>query len=402
MDIVIVAQYLRNIENLKENNSRFVYLAKLLCSESKNKVEIVTSDFMHGDKRKFGLIEQPKEFKITVINEPGYPRNVCLSRFYSHFILAKNIKKYLQNRRKPDCIYCAIPSLDVAKVVTDYCKTENIKFIVDIQDLWPDAFKMVFHMPVISDLIFKPMELVANQIYAQADEIVAVSQTYCERAMRVNKKCHKAHTVFLGTRLSDFDNNAQKKNDIEFDKTRLKLAYCGTLGSSYDLTCVIDALSILNSKGIESPQFIVMGDGPRKEEFERYAIEKKVDAIFTGLLDYSKMCSLLCKCDIVVNPITKGAAQSIINKHADYAASGLPVLNTQECEEYRNLVKEYDMGFNCKNNDAKDLAEKIRLLLNDEKMRLKMGKNARRCAEERFDRRNTYQILAKLVNGKSE
>lgn len=397
MDIVIVSQYLRNIENLKENNSRFIYLAKMLCKESNNKVEIVTSDFMHGEKRKFDVIEQPDEFKITTINEPGYPRNICLSRFYSHYILAKNIKNYLQNRKRPDCIYCASPSLDVAKVVAEYCKKENIRFVIDIQDLWPEAFKMVFHVPVISDLIFKPMDLVANKIYAQADEIIAVSSTYCERAMKVNKKCAEAHTVFLGTKLADFDNNAQKENDVEFDKNKLKLAYCGTLGSSYDLTCVIDALSILDSKGIEVPQFIVMGDGPRKEEFEKYAIEKKVNAIFTGRLDYSKMCSLLCKCDMVVNPITKGAAQSIINKHADYAASGLPVLNTQECEEYRNLVEEYEMGFNCENNDAQDLSEKMLMLIKDEALRLSMGKNARRCAEERFDRAFTYRELINVI-----
>lgn len=399
MDIVIVSQFLRNIENLKENNSRFIYLANLLCEEPSNHVEIITSNFMHGEKRHFGEFDQPDEFKIIAIDEPGYPRNVCLLRFYSHFILAKNIKKYLQNRKKPDCIYCAMPSLDVAKVVADYCRKENIRFIVDIQDLWPEAFKMVFHVPVISDLIFKPMDWVANKIYAQADEIVAVSQTYCERAMKVNKKCEKAHTVFLGTKLSEFDNNAHKENDIEFDKNKLKLAYCGTLGSSYDLTCVIDALSILNSKGLETPQFIVMGDGPRKTEFEGYASQKKVDAIFTGRLDYSSMCSLLCKCDMVVNPITKGAAQSIINKHADYAACGLPVLNTQECDEYRNLVDEYNMGFNCENNDAEDLAEKMQVFINNKDMRVEKGENARKCALECFDRSNTYAEIVNIIKG---
>lgn len=393
MDIVIVSQYLRNIENLNGNNSRFIYLARMLSKNAENQIEIITSSFLHGEKRQVRTVDQPKEFKITPINEPGYPKNVCLKRFYSHAVLAKNVKAYLQDRKTPDCIYSAVPSLDVAKVVAEYCNKNNVRFIIDIQDLWPEAFKMVFNIPVISSLIFKPMERMADKIYAQADEIVAVSNTYCERAMRVNTKCCNSYTVFLGTELSNFDRNAKEEVSFNLNEKKLKMAYCGTLGSSYDLTCVIDALDILNKKGIETPQFIVMGDGPRKEEFERYAVRKDVDTVFTGHLEYSKMCAVLCKCDMVVNPITKGAAQSIINKHADYAASGLPILNTQECEEYRNLVEEYNMGFNCENGDIEELAEKMLLLVNDGSLRLHMGKNARKCAEERFDRANTYKGL---------
>lgn len=404
MDIVIVAQYLRDIECLEGNNSRFIYLAGLLAEKSCNQVEIITSNFNHGKKESFNKIDQSKPFKITALDEPGYSKNVCLKRFYSHNILSKNIKRYLENRKKPDSIYCAIPSLDVAKVVSDYCKAENVRFIIDIQDLWPEAFKMVFHLPILSDFIFKPMDTIANKIYWQADEIVAVSKTYCERAMKVNKKCTEVHTVFLGTKLEDFDANVRnfdvEKIDVNISQKNaadLWLAYCGTLGSSYDLTCVFDALEIVKKQGVIPPTFIVMGDGPRRVEFERYASEKNVDVIFTGSLPYAQMCGLLCMCDITVNPIMHGAAQSIINKHADYVASGLPVVNTQECEEYRSLVENYNMGLNCKNNDAVDLAEKMMRLIKDKQLREEMGINARRCAEEKFNRKYIYKGIIELI-----
>ena len=116
-----------------------------------------------------------------------------------------------------------------------------------------------------------------------------------------------------------------------------------------------------------------------------------------GRLKYNEMCSLLKACDITVNPIAHMAAQSIINKHADYAASGLPVVSTQESEEYRNLIDAYHMGFNCGNNDSEDLAEKLQILVKDESLRKQMGENARRCAEEKFDRRNTYKLLEEQI-----
>ena len=116
-----------------------------------------------------------------------------------------------------------------------------------------------------------------------------------------------------------------------------------------------------------------------------------------GRLPYEKMVKILCECDIAVNPIAKGAAQSIINKVGDYAAAGLPVVNTQECEEYRNIVTNYKIGINCENNNSIDMANKIYELYNNVNERKEMGRNNRKLAEEKFDRRKTYIKIVKLI-----
>ena len=141
-----------------------------------------------------------------------------------------------------------------------------------------------------------------------------------------------------------------------------------------------------------------MGDGPLKSKFEQYARVKNINALFTGRLEYGKMVGILTECDIAVNPISRGAAQSIINKHSDYAAAGLPVLNTQESEEYRGLVDTYNFGLNCRNQDAEDFANKLLLLYEDEKLRKSLGENSRRVAEEMFDRKVTYTQILNIID----
>lgn len=394
MDIVIIANFCRDFS--ETDNGRFMYLCKEWSKE--HKVEIITSDFSHGMKRHKDALVHNWPFKITFLREPGYPTNVCLKRFYSHLIWGINVSKYLKKRAKPDVIYCAMPSLTAAAKASIYCKRQEVKFIIDIQDLWPEAFKMVLDIPFVKDIIFKPFDILANVSYKNADEIVAVSNTYVERAMQVNSKSLIPHPVFLGTNLKVFDAYALENKPKTRVDGEIWIAYCGTLGASYDITCVIDALSIIRKENkYNNVKFLIMGDGPRKSEFEAYAKSKKVDAVFTGRLPYPEMCGRLVACDIAVNPITHGAAQSIINKHGDYAASGLPVVNTQECLEYRDLVESYHMGFNCKNNDAYDLAEKIRLLIDTPELRAELGKNARKCAEEKFDRKNSYQEIIGLL-----
>ena len=66
-------------------------------------------------------------------------------------------------------------------------------------------------------------------------------------------------------------------------------------------------------------------------------------------------------------------------------------------EEYRNLIDEYQMGFNCSNDDAEDIARKLKKLADDKELRTRMGAGARRCAEERFDRKTSYKKLIRAI-----
>ena len=48
----------------------------------------------------------------------------------------------------------------------------------------------------------------------------------------------------------------------------IRLVYCGILGYSYDITCIIDAIKELDKNYQKKIQFIVMGDGQKNENFK--------------------------------------------------------------------------------------------------------------------------------------
>ncbi len=383
---------------MKEKEGKISCQTKRMLYRKGYEVELITSSFSHRDKKQRVRDKNHKEtYKTTLIYEPSYKKNISLKRvFISHKVMAKKLERYLNQCKKPDLIYCSFPSINVAEVTSEYAVNNNIPFFIDIQDLWPEAFKMAFNIPIIGDIFFRPMIKTVDKVYRRADEIIAVSQTYVDRAMSVAKNKANGHVVYLGTDLDEFDNYAEKENSF-LNKKKMDekwIAYCGTLGKSYDLISVIDALALLKEN---IPKLIVMGSGPRKEEFECYATKKNIDCLFTGKLPYMEICSILKMCDIAVNPIVSGSAASIINKHADYAAAGLPVVNTQESSEYRQLVEDYKMGINCLNGNSKDIALKIKQIILDEDMCISMGKNARKCAEERFNRKNTYPNIVRVI-----
>lgn len=396
MDILIVTHFCGL--PYRQSNERFKYFASLLVDRG-HQVEIVTSDFQHSSKRRKVYDESANKmgYHYTMVHEPGYRSNVSLKRLYSHSIMGKKLQRYLESRKRPELIYCAVPSLSAAAAAAQYAERNKIRFIIDVVDVWPEAFKLVLRIPVISDVLFYPIQKQADYIYSAADEIVGVSQTYADRVLLANQKCQQAHVVFLGTKLETFDQLALEHAATDKPADQIWLAYIGTLGHSYDLITVIDALKLLQRSGINNVKFIVMGDGPLRGKFEAYAKKQGVLAQFTGRLPYGQMAGILQSCDIAVNPIRRGAAQSIIYKHADYAAAGLPVLNTQESPEYRALVDKYTMGLNCANGNPQDLAINLRRLCVDSDLRRTMGTNSRRLAEERFDRGHTYPQLVQLI-----
>ena len=391
--IFLITNYFHFLQE-KESN-RYRELARMLSAEPDIELEVITSVFYQRTKTRrtnYAELTDDLPYKVTFIEEPGYNKNVSFARLKTSKIFAKNTLEYIRKQDRPDLIYQVVPTLDVADLVSKYANKNGIPLVVDIQDLWPEAYKMVFNIPIVSDIVFMPFMKKANRVYGSADSICAVSKTYVDRALSVNNKTKKGHPVFIGIDLAAFDHNSSGISEKKTDK--LKLAYCGSLDKSYDINLVIDALGMMDNP----PQFIVMGDGSRRHEFEDYAKSKKIDAIFTGYIPYPEMCKRLCECDITVNPIIGTSVASIINKHGDYAACGLPVINTQDSVEYRSLIEEYNMGFNCKIGDASDLAVRIKQLSENEVLRKTMGANARLCAEHRFNRANTYKELVDVIN----
>lgn len=395
-DVMLIA----NFWHFKEEkaSSRYSSMANLISKEG-YELEVVTSNFRHLTKKQRNVEDlhiADLPYKVTLLNEPGYRKNVSILRIYSHHRLAKNIKIYLEQRKKPDAIIVSVPSLSVGSVVTKYAKDNGIKLIIDIQDLWPEAFKMAFDIPIISNIIFAPMMQQANKIYKRADHIMAVSETYVKRGLSVNKKGKSGTSIYIGTD-PILVQEEKKSIDINKSDSEFWIGYIGTLGHSYDIKVVIDAIKVLKKEGIKNIRFKIMGEGPLKDEFQQYAQKEKIECEFMGFLKYGRMMAILEKCDIAVNPINGKSVASIINKVSDYAIAGMPVVNTQNSEEYRKLLERYEAGINCESGNSTAVADAIRLLYFNEELRTQMKNNSLRMAEEKFDRTVTYKQVVHLL-----
>lgn len=392
VDVLIVANF-ASIDGSR--NGRFSDLAHRLKTLGAE-VELVTSDFSHRthSPRRDGGIQESHQ--VTLVHETGYPKNISIKRLISQHSFGRSVAKYLHSRQEvPDLIYCATPPPGVARACAEFARQRNIAFVVDIQDLWPEAFGMSVRMPSLIRMLFSRMRRSSRIAYRLADLIVGVSRTYLEHAQTEIKTRQDTSVVFLGTSLAAIDHGpVAEQSDSETGLP--KIIYAGTLSHSYDLPMVMEAMAELSSseRRFAELELVVAGDGPKRMEFEQYAARSGVNARFLGRLPYQDMLSELRAADIAVNPIVAGSMGSVLNKVGDYAGAGLPVINTQESPEYRDLLDTYRAGLNCSTGSASEVASAIRELTDHPEHRSAMGRNNRRMAEELFDRDRTYQRLA--------
>lgn len=381
--------------------SRFRYIGDFL-SDAGYQVDLITTTFQHWEKAQRNLDEIKTEnykFNLKFIYEPGYKKNIDLRRIRSHRIAAKNLRQLLEKEGDYDLIYCEIPPNDVALAAAEYAKSKDIPFVPDVNDLWPEAMRMVLDIPVISDILFYPLLRDAEKVYSLVSGIIGTSDEYRDRPLKKQKLNVPKKTVYVGNEIAEFDAGVEKygpqinKNEGEF-----WVSYAGTIGTSYDIKTMVLAGKELLNRGKNQIKIKILGGGPLKEELETLAKEQECTNVeFVGYAPYPKMAAYLAKSDILVNSFVKKAPQSIVTKIGDYLAAGKPMINTCMSPEFRNKVEHDGFGINIMPEDVKILADAIEKLYEDETGRIEMGKRARTIAEEQFDRPQSYKKIIELI-----
>ncbi len=392
--------------NGEKGYTRFRYLAEFLTAAG-YQVDLITTTFQHWEKAQRNLNEIKKEdypFGLKFIYEPGYKRNVDLRRVRSHRIAAENLKKLLETEGDYDLLYAEIPPNDVALAAAEFAKAKGIPFVADVNDLWPEAMRMVLDIPVVSDILFHPLLRDAEKVYSLVSGVVGTSDEYRDRPFARQNRDIPRITVYVGNEISQFDAGAaQKKPEVNKNEGEFWVGYAGTIGTSYDIETMVLAGEELARRGRDHIRIKILGGGPTKEKLEELARQKHIDNVeFVGYAPYDMMAAYLTSCDVLVNSFVKKAPQSIVTKIGDYLAAGKPMINTCSSPEFRAKVDADGFGVNIEAEDVKILADAIEKFANDPALCESMGKKARQIAEEQFDRPKSYQRIRELIEELTE
>ena len=373
--------------------TRFFSIAKEFF-ERGYEVEIITSSFEHHEKKQRNK-SLPTPFKTIYLDCPSYKKNIGVGRVISNAVFSRKIRTFLnENGKKYDAVYCSLPPNNISAVAAKYCFENNIPFIADIEDLWPEAMNMV--VPGILKFLFHSFKKDAEKTYKYVDAVVGTSEEYSLRASKYNDRSIPYKTVYVGCDISEFDKEAEENlQQVSRSDGEIWVTYAGSIGYSYAIDNIVRAAKLLQDMGEERFRFKILGSGPLKDETEQLSKDLGCNNIeFTGYLPHPLMAAYLVRSDVLINSFAKGASQSIVNKIGDYLAAGKPIVNTLENKEMQKLIHDHEVGINVHAEDPEALVKAIKKVFNNEKMM----KNSRKLAEEKFDRKTSYKEISELVS----
>jgi glycosyltransferase involved in cell wall biosynthesis len=111
-----------------------------------------------------------------------------------------------------------------------------------------------------------------------------------------------------------------------------------------------------------------------------YAKSRGVNAKFTGFVPYEDLKALYSVCDVFVLPSLEEGQPLVL---LEAMASGKPLIGSK-VGGISMQIRDGWNGFLVEPGNEKQLAEKIRYLVDNEGGRIKMGRNSRKLAEEVF------------------
>jgi glycosyltransferase involved in cell wall biosynthesis len=392
-----------------EQEGRYATLVRLLMTRG-HKVTWWTSSFSHRFKqpvdqtaieaacRQIGL-------DIVFLNSPAYSRNVSLARLWNHYCLARQFARQAANRSdRPEVIVASVPPPGLAQEAGKFARAIEAKFIVDVQDLWPETFLRLLQLappsvqPIVR-LMLKPMQNTARNAYHLADAIVGVGDGYVDRAVELGGDKSLTRTIPIGIDLQDFDAAAQAGRCDKFTKpeNELWLAYTGSLNRSYDCLTIIHAFARLQ-KNIGTPtRLFVTGRGELADQAEQIIRENELrNVTLTGFLDFPEWAYLLSQCDVGFNASFPEAMIFLPNKIFYYLAAGAAVLNTIPGQCNR-IVRDADCGLDYEAGNVEDCTRAMEELIRDRDALIEKGKRSRALAENTYDRRVLYPKYAELI-----
>ena len=398
--IAVITQAVKLADEVAGLN-RTSYIAELLASEG-YEVDLITSTFQHWEKQRRDIVDKKYwnlPYNVVFLDEPGYRKNISLARIQSQRVFGTNLREYLERLGSGyDLIWCQIPPNNIAADAGTYAREHGVPFIVDVNDLWPEAMKMVLNAPVVTDLILSSFTRDAETAYNAASAVVGTSDEYANRC-----KADIEHlTVYVGGDVSRFDEGVRlHAPEIDKPADEFWVTYAGSLAKSYVIPTLIRACAqaapSIRDTG-RKLKLLVLGDGPSRKKFEAVLSQCAIDAVFTGYLDYQVMAAYLAKSDILVNSLIKDSPQSIVSKIGDYLSAGKPIINTGESPEFMDKCITDGFGVNVKPENENALAEALVALAKDDELRADRGKKGRSVAEEQFDRPRAYRSIVELVD----
>ncbi len=238
----------------------------------------------------------------------------------------------------------------------------------------------------IKSEIFRRIE---KRLASQSTGIIAISQ---QQKNELSERFHiapknKIEVIPLGFDLNPFQEDIQKKRietrkEHNLENDQIAVAIIGRLAPIKNHNLFLEAIEIAKSKSTKRIVFFIVGDGEERTNIEnqiskikdRQQIDIRMTSWIHDIKTFNAGMDIIC-----LTSNNEGTPVSLIEAQA----CNIPIITT-DVGGVRDIVKNNETGYIVPKNNAEIFAEKLLLLIEDEKNRKKLSQNGWSFVKDNF------------------
>lgn len=368
------------ISNFHEDNSisRSNMVFKYFTDRNFDTI-VLYSNFSHS-LRAYRYFENKKFISLWTI---GYQSSLSINRILSHFIYSLQVFRYLM-KSKTNIIYVILPPNWLTLTVF-FKLTKRIKIIVDVLDLWPEAFP---HNNIVTKLILSIIGVIpkiSRGIAVKNSDYCITESDYFFK--KLNLLCKKESKIIY---IKKFES---KTPIIDQVSEVFSIGYLGNIGHIYDFDSLFKIML-----GIQKRRKVILqiiGSGPNRNWFLRELKINNLPFIDHGIsFDENFKKKKFSKCWFGFNGYKQSTEVALSYKSIDYLSFGLPLLNSAK-EDTEKLVNSEKIGFNYNKDNLESLIKKLTMISLQEVISMK--KNSYRTYQQKFSQKSFYNEMDDVV-----
>jgi len=263
--------------------------------------------------------------------------------------------------------------------------------------------RYVFKIDFLYKLLIKPCHLL---VFKRADYLTAISQALKKRALAngvgcpieivpngvdFDKFCAKGGPATGGKVQSSKLKVDELKQKLEIRKDEKVVITVSRLVEKNAVGDLIEAMAILKNQR-PTLKLLIIGEGELEQSLKLKVKNLKLEeqVLFLGKLLHDEVPKYLAVSDVFVRP---SLSEGLGNVFLEAMAVGLPVIGTP-VGGIVDFLQDGKTGLFCQVHNPKSIAEKIKLLLNDDNLRQRIINNAKKLVKNNY----SWDLISQKMN----
>lgn len=284
-------------------------------------------------------------------------------------------------------------------IATNYAaKALGVKSIYEVRGLW-EVTRMSRQPEWQGTEHYEMTKRLETESALYADHVITITEALKDEMVNRGVDKRKITVVPNGVDTSRFGISSR---NLELESRlalhgQLVIGYVGSMVDYEGLDLLIKAVEILEARKLTGFKLLLIGDGAVKPDLERQVHESGLSdiVIFTGRVPHDSVEHYYSLIDICPFPRKALPVCEMVSPLKPFEAMAMgKVVVSSDVAALAEIIDDGVTGLLHKKDDPEDLANKIRLLIEDHDLRDRLGKSAREWVVAERD----WKVIAKRVD----